>query len=121
MVGGVKVVTDPGALRPYKSRVYRLSPTTPCRRLPEATEQVSASSHGTTMLAKYCAARFGYILVWWHLPLADAVLLRLGKLISVLKVDDDDRIAVVKPAVKNLVVTQAVEASGFHHAPDPSR
>jgi len=73
------------------------------------------------VLAKYCAARFGYILVWWHLPLADAVLLGLGKLISVLKVDDDDRIAVVKPAVKNLVVTQAVEASGFHHAPDPSR
>jgi len=54
------------------------------------------------------------------LPLADAVLLGMGKFKRVLDVDYEDRIAVVQPGVTNLAITQAVEARGFYYAPDPS-
>jgi glycolate oxidase len=54
------------------------------------------------------------------LPLADAVLLGLGKFKRILDVDYEDRVAVVQPGVTNLAITQAVEGRGFYYAPDPS-
>lgn len=54
------------------------------------------------------------------LPLADGVLLGLGKFNKILDVDYDNRCAVVQPGVTNLAITQAVEADGFYYAPDPS-
>ena len=54
------------------------------------------------------------------LPLADGVLLSLGKFNRILDVDFANRCAVVQPGVTNLAITKAVEHAGFYYAPDPS-
>jgi glycolate oxidase len=54
------------------------------------------------------------------LPLADGIILGLGKFNRILEVDFDNRCAVVQPGVTNLGITKAVEDDGFYYAPDPS-
>src|SRR5437763_13543037 len=54
------------------------------------------------------------------LPLADGVLLGLGKFNRVLDIDFANRCAVVQPGVTNLGITHAVQHAGFYYAPDPS-
>src|SRR6185503_13084220 len=54
------------------------------------------------------------------LPLADGIVLGLGKFNRVLEIDYENRCAVVQPGVTNLGVTKAVEHEGFYYAPDPS-
>ena len=116
------VIADPDALRPWESdglTAYRQPPMLVV--LPETVEQVSA-------ILRWCHAEnvkvvprgSGTSLSGGALPLADAVLLGLGKFKKVLRIDYEDRIAVVQPGVTNLAITQAVEARGFYYAPDPS-
>jgi glycolate oxidase len=54
------------------------------------------------------------------LPLADAVLLGMGRFNRILSIDYQDRIVVTQPGVTNLAITRAVEDAGFYYAPDPS-
>ncbi len=54
------------------------------------------------------------------LPLADGVLLGLGKFNRILEVDYKNRCAVVEPGVTNLAITNEVKDDGFYYAPDPS-
>jgi len=54
------------------------------------------------------------------LPLADAVLLGLGKFNKILEIDYDNRCVVAQPGVTNLAITDAVEDHDFYYAPDPS-
>ncbi len=54
------------------------------------------------------------------LPLADCVLLCLGKFNKIIDVDYRNRCVVAQPGVTNLSITQAVEDHGFYYAPDPS-
>jgi glycolate oxidase len=54
------------------------------------------------------------------LPLADAVLLGLGKFKRIREIDFDNRAVVTEPGVTNLAISQAVAHAGFYYAPDPS-
>jgi glycolate oxidase len=89
--------------------------------LPETTEQVAN-------VLKYCAQRgikvvprgAGTSLSGGALPLADGVLLALGKFNRILEIDFDNRCVVAQPGVTNLAITEAVEHAGFYYAPDPS-
>ena len=54
------------------------------------------------------------------LPLADAVLVGLGKFNRILDIDYANRCVVTQPGVTNLAITHAVQADGFYYAPDPS-
>ena len=54
------------------------------------------------------------------LPLADGVLLGMGKFNRVREIDYDNRVVVVEPGVTNLAISQAVAHEGFYYAPDPS-
>ena len=54
------------------------------------------------------------------LPLADGILLCLGKFNKILEIDYNNRYVVAQPGVTNLSITQAVQAQGFYYAPDPS-
>ena len=89
--------------------------------LPETTEQI-------VQVLKYCSANnvkvvprgAGTSLSGGALPLADGVLLGLGKFKRILEVDVANRCAVVQPGVTNLAITQAVQDLGFYYAPDPS-
>ncbi|WP_189619278.1 FAD-linked oxidase C-terminal domain-containing protein [Novosphingobium colocasiae] len=122
IVPGEGVIDDPDALRPWESdglTAYRQPPMLVV--LPETVEQVAA-------VLRWCHAEgvkvvprgSGTSLSGGALPLADAVLLGMGKFKKILRIDYEDRIAVVQPGVTNLAITQAVEGRGFYYAPDPS-
>ncbi|HKT84790.1 MAG TPA: FAD-linked oxidase C-terminal domain-containing protein [Novosphingobium sp.] len=122
IVPGDGVIDHPDELRPYECdglTAYRQPPMLVV--LPETTAQVSAilawcHSQGVKVVPRGS----GTSLSGGALPLADAVLLGLGKFNRVLDVCYDDRVAVVQPGVTNLAVTKAVEDRGFYYAPDPS-
>jgi len=122
IVPGEGVIAEEAALVPYETdglTAYRQPPMVVV--LPETTEQVS-------QILAWCSARnvkvvprgAGTSLSGGALPLADGVLLGLGKFNRVIEVDYDNRFAVVQPGVTNLAVTKAVEERGFYYAPDPS-
>ncbi len=122
IVPGEGVIEDPDGLRPYESdglTAYRQPPLLVV--LPETTQQVSrilAWCHAEGV--KVVPRGSGTSLSGGALPLADAVLLGLGKFKRVIDIDYENRIAVVQPGVTNLAITQAVEERGFYYAPDPS-
>ena len=122
IVPGEGVISEPTGLRPYESdglTAYRQMPLVVV--LPETVEQVS-------QILAWCHAEkirvvprgSGTSLSGGALPLADAVLLGLGKFNHILDIDYDDRVAVVQPGVTNLAISKAVEHAGLYYAPDPS-
>jgi glycolate oxidase len=122
IVGDGNVISDETGLRPYESdglTAYRQVPMLVV--LPETTEQVSealAWCHREGV--KVVPRGSGTSLSGGALPLADAVLLGLGKFKAILDIDYEDRLAVVQPGVTNLAITQAVQHAGLYYAPDPS-
>ena len=54
------------------------------------------------------------------LPLADSILLCLGKFNKIIDIDYKNRCVVSQPGVTNLSITKAVQDKGFYYAPDPS-
>ena len=89
--------------------------------LPETVQQIAA-------VMKYCHNEgikvvprgSGTSLSGGALPLADAVLVGLGKFNRILDIDYTNRCVVAQPGVTNLAITEAVQADGFYYAPDPS-
>ena len=89
--------------------------------LPETVEQIAA-------VMKWCHQNeikivprgAGTSLSGGALPLADAILLGLGKFNRILEIDYNNRCVVAQPGVTNLAITHAVQADGFYYAPDPS-
>src|SRR5437763_1819289 len=112
---------------PVEMRAYETDGLTACRQpplvvvLPSTTQQVSR-------VLRYCYDNkikvvprgAGTSLSGGALPLADAVLLGLGKFNRILDIDYDNRCVVAQPGVTNLAITQAVQHRGFYYAPDPS-
>ena len=122
IVPGEGVIFDADELRAYESdglTAYRQPPLIVV--LPETTEQVSR-------VLKYCHDEklkvvprgAGTSLSGGALPLADGILLGLGKFNRILEIDYPNRCVVAQPGVTNLGLTQAVEHAGFYYAPDPS-
>ena len=89
--------------------------------LPETVEEIAA-------VMKYCHREgikvvprgSGTSLSGGALPLADAILVGLGKFNRILDIDYANRCVVSQPGVTNLAITHAVQADGFYYAPDPS-
>jgi len=54
------------------------------------------------------------------LPIAEGIVIALNRLNKILRIDPEQRIAVVEPGVINLAVTAAALPHGLHFAPDPS-
>src|SRR5437660_416208 len=122
IVPGEGVIANEHEMRPYESdglTAYRQLPFIVV--LPETTEQVSR-------VLRYCHDNdirvvprgSGTSLSGGALPLADGVLLGMGKFNRVRAIDFDNRAAVVEPGVTNLAISQAVAHEGFYYAPDPS-
>ena len=122
IVPGEGVIFREREMKPYESdgvTAYKQMPFVVV--LPETTAQVSR-------ILAYCHANgirvvprgAGTSLSGGALPLADAVLLGMGKFNKVLDIDYANRCAVVQPGVTNLGITRAVEHEGFYYAPDPS-
>ncbi|HMA16107.1 MAG TPA: FAD-linked oxidase C-terminal domain-containing protein [Kiloniellaceae bacterium] len=108
-------------------RVYETDGLTAYRELPLLTVLPSDTDQVSRVL-RYCREHklkvvprgAGTSLSGGALPLADGIILGLGKFNRVLEIDFPNRCAVVQPGVTNLAITRAVEAEGFYYAPDPS-
>src|SRR2546429_6848452 len=122
IVAGEGVIDTSAEMVPYESdglMSYRQPPMVVV--LPDTTEQVS-------QVLKYCFEQgikvvprgSGTSLSGGALPLADAVLLGLGKFKRIREIDFDNRVVVTEPGVTNLAISQAVAHAGFYYAPDPS-
>ncbi len=122
IVPGEGVIVDEDERRPYESdglSAYKQSPLVVV--LPETTRQVAQIlSYCDREGIKVVPRGAGTSLSGGALPLADGVLLGLGKFNRVLEVDYENRCAVVQPGVANLAITEAVAERGFYYAPDPS-
>ncbi|MAF48586.1 MAG: FAD-linked oxidase C-terminal domain-containing protein [Rhodospirillales bacterium] len=117
-----QVIHDTASMRAYESdglSAYRQLPMIVV--LPETTEQVSkvlrfCHENGVKVVARGA----GTSLSGGALPLADAVLLGLGKFNRILDIDYANRCVVAEAGVANLAISEAVAAEGFFYAPDPS-
>ena len=116
------VIQDKISLKPYETdglSAYRQTPLAVV--LPETEAQVVA-------VMKFCAAHgvrviprgAGTSLSGGALPLADAVVVGMMRMNSILEINYADRYAVVQPGVTNIGITNAVADEGFFYAPDPS-
>jgi len=116
------VIIDQDELRPYESdglTAYRQMPLVVV--LPETVDEVRD-------VLRYCYENgikvvprgAGTSLSGGALPLADGVLLSMGKFNRILEIDYDNRCVVAQPGVTNLGITAAVQHKGFYYAPDPS-
>jgi glycolate oxidase len=89
--------------------------------LPSTTDQVSR-------VLRYCFENgikvvprgAGTSLSGGALPLADGIVLSLGKFNRIVEIDLDNRCVVTQPGVTNLGISNAVQHAGFFYAPDPS-
>ena len=122
IVPGEGVIDSAAEMLPYESdgfTAYRQPPMVVV--LPDTTEQVSH-------VLRYCHDNgikvvprgSGTSLSGGAMPLADAVLLGLGKFKRIREIDFDNRAVVTEPGVTNLAISQAVAHAGFYYAPDPS-
>jgi len=122
IVPGEGVVDAAREMRVFETdglAAYRQLPL--CVVLPQTTQQVSAVlsyCHDNDIRVVPRGAGTG--LSGGALPLADAVLVGMGKFNRILDIDYANRAAVVQPGVTNLAITKAVEGEGFYYAPDPS-
>ncbi len=122
IVPGEGVIDHIDGLRPYETDGLSAYSQTPMLVvLPQTTQQVAAilawcSRNGVRVVPRGA----GTSLSGGALPLADGVVLGLGKFNRILEIDDANRCAVVQPGVTNLAITHAVQDRGFFYAPDPS-
>ena len=119
---GDSVITDSAGLRAYECdglSAYRQLPLTVV--LPETTFQISKIlSYCNDIGVKVVARGAGTSLSGGALPLADAVMLGLGKFNQILNIDYSNRAVVTQPGVTNLSISEAVSDADFYYAPDPS-
>jgi glycolate oxidase len=122
IVPGEGVIVEQDEMRVYETdalTAYRQLPMIVV--LPKTTEQVSK-------VLKYCnevgikvvPRGAGTSLSGGALPLADGIILGLGKFNKILDVDYANRTVTAQPGVTNLGITTAVAHEGFYYAPDPS-
>ena len=122
IVPGEGVIVAEPERRAYESdglTAYRQPPLAVV--LPSTVAQVAA-------VLRYCRGErikvvprgAGTSLSGGALPLADGVLLGLGKFNRIIEIDYDNRCVVAQPGVTNLGISHAVAAEGFYYAPDPS-
>jgi glycolate oxidase len=116
------ILSHEDEIRPYETdglTAYKQKPLLVV--LPETVDQVSE-------VLKYCNENkikvvprgAGTGLSGGALPLADCVLLSMGKFNKILEVDYKNKCVVAQPCVTNLAITHAVQDNKFYYAPDPS-
>jgi glycolate oxidase len=116
------ILSHEDEIRPYETdalAAYKQKPLLVV--LPETVDQVSE-------VLKYCNENkikvvprgAGTGLSGGALPLADCVLLSMGKFNKILEVDYKNKCVVAQPCVTNLAITHAVQDKKFYYAPDPS-
>ena len=118
----INILSEIEELKPYETdglSAYKQTPMLVV--LPENTKEVSKIlSYCNKRKIKVVPRGAGTGLAGSALPLADCVLLGLGKFNKILEKDFKNRCVVAQPGVTNLAITHAVQDRGFYYAPDPS-
>jgi glycolate oxidase len=117
-----RLLVQPAQLTAYESdalTAYRIRPVAAV--IPETQGEVIA----TVALCQRCGVPFvargsGTSLSGGSLPIKDGLLIALNRLNHVLRIDPQERLAVVEPGVINLNVSKAAAPYGLYYAPDPS-
>jgi glycolate oxidase len=117
-----RLLTSHAAVTPYESdalTAYRARPAAVV--LPETQAEVveivrTCARHKVPFVARGS----GTSLSGGSLPIDDGVLIALNRLNRIVRLDPQERIAVVEPGVINLDVTRAASPYGLYYAPDPS-
>jgi glycolate oxidase len=122
IVPGEGVISAADALRAYESdalTAYRQRPLAVV--LPRNTAEVAEVLKLCARLqVKVVPRGAGTSLSGGSLPLADSVVVGMGRFNRILDIDYANRTVTVQPGVSNLGISQAVSAAGFYYAPDPS-
>ncbi|HEY8467477.1 MAG TPA: FAD-binding protein [Solirubrobacterales bacterium] len=119
---GAQVLTDPAQLAPYESDAL-----TAFRARPEAVV-LARDRDDVIELVRLChregvpfvARGSGTSLSGGSLPIDGGIVIALNQLNRVLRIDPDERIAVVEPGTINAHVSAAAAEHGLFYAPDPS-
>ncbi|MCX5660746.1 MAG: FAD-binding protein [Planctomycetota bacterium] len=122
VLGERGVVSDPNELRVYECDGFPIAKGMPIAVVfPIDTEQVSAA---VKILNKHNLAIVprgsGTGLAGGCVSFGDGVLVSTSRMTKIEKIDITNRMAIVQAGVRNLALSDAVAASGFHFSPDPS-
>ncbi len=116
------VLTEPDELFVYESdalTVHKLPPSAVI--IPGTAEEVAAA---VKILAAegipFAPRGAGTGLSGGALSMNGAVIIEMARLNRILKIDYENRLAVVEPGVINIHLSKATSPDGFHYAPDPS-
>ncbi|MBX7233512.1 MAG: FAD-binding protein [Caldilineales bacterium] len=117
-----RLLTRPAQLVPYESdalTAYRARPLAVV--LPETQDEVIAAVRLCHQFGVPFVARgSGTSLSGGSLPVTDGIVIGLNRLNHLLRLDPEQRLAVVEPGVVNLAISQAAAPYGLYYAPDPS-
>src|SRR5689334_20137744 len=122
IVGARSVLTERDELLVYEADALTLHKQLPAAVvIPRNAEEVAAA---VKVLAEagvpFTPRGAGTGLSGGALSLNGAVIVELARLNRILKLDYENRLAVVEPGVINVQLSQATAMHGFHYAPDPS-
>jgi glycolate oxidase len=117
-----RLLAQPAQLTPYESdalTAYHHRPAAVV--IPETQEEVIETvrlchRYGVPFVARGS----GTSLSGGSLPVQDGVLIALNRLNRIIRLDPQERIAVVEPGTVNLDVSKAAAPYGLYYAPDPS-
>jgi glycolate dehydrogenase FAD-linked subunit len=117
-----RFLREPAQLAAYESDGLTCFRTTPrAVVVPEtAQEVIDVVRICNEERMPFVARGSGTSLSGGSLPVAGGIVITLNRLNRVLRVDPNERVAVVEPGVINLQVTAAAQPYGLHFAPDPS-
>src|SRR6266404_8168531 len=121
-IGNQFVLTDPDELLVYEADALTLHKHLPSAVvIPGTAEEVAAA---VKILAKeripFTPRGAGTGLSGGALSLQGAVIFELARLNKILKIDYENKLAVVETGVINVHLSQATASKGYHYAPDPS-
>jgi glycolate oxidase len=117
-----RLLVKPAQLTPYESdalTAYRSRPAAVV--IPETQDDVVQTVRLCALYqVPFVARGSGTSLSGASLPVKDGVVVALNRLNHILRLDPQERIAVVEPGVINLEVSKAAAPYGLYYAPDPS-
>jgi len=117
-----RLLTNPAQLAPYESDAltsYRERPVAVV--LAETQNEVIETvriCHGLGV--PFVARGSGTSLSGGSLPVPGGIVIALNRLNRIIKIDPEERFAIVETGVINLEVSKAAAPYGLHYAPDPS-
>jgi glycolate oxidase len=117
-----RILTNPAQLAPYESDAltsYRVRPRAVV--IPQTQDEVIETVKQCHRFSTPFVARgSGTSLSGASLPVQDGIVIALNRLNRIIKIDPDQRTAIVECGVINLDISKAASSYGLYFAPDPS-